>query len=252
MGRVKLKIKKLENSGRHVTYSKRRSGILKKAKELSILCDIPLILLMFSPNGKPTICVGEHRFTYGPVSISIHAATKGAFSAGTTRLSLLWMGNGRVRDRERTVLSIEDVITKYAQHTPQERAKRKLESLEQPEFSQADWLTSYQSAFDHTNLLSDRLFKQDMELHDSAATAMNFGSHYDLPRPGDEANFQSWAPAACGATTYDQQHQQQPAQSHVQIMTKSLNFTAPSRSDGRSTLVQSSLATSSAHDLMIL
>ncbi|KAG8090457.1 hypothetical protein GUJ93_ZPchr0011g27543 [Zizania palustris] len=87
MGRVKLKIKRLENSGRHVTYSKRRSGILKKAKELSILCDIPLILLMFSPNGKPTICVGEHS-------------------------------------------SIEDVMKKYSQHTPQERAKRKLESLE--------------------------------------------------------------------------------------------------------------------------
>uniref|UniRef100_A0A0E0F8A7 MADS-box domain-containing protein n=1 Tax=Oryza meridionalis TaxID=40149 RepID=A0A0E0F8A7_9ORYZ len=360
MGRVKLKIKKLENSGgRHVTYSKRRSGILKKAKELSILCDIPLILLMFSPNDKPTICVGDHS-------------------------------------------SIEDVITKYAQQTPQERAKRKLESLEalkktfkkldhdvniqdflgsggqtveelsshlgalqcqmadvekrlsywsdpekvenidhirameqslkeslnririhkenfakqhlmslqcaaaqfqndmqlplgltgdpntsswfhggggaeaqqpmmlpedpsllhqrdigcsastslqsypgyfsmgkqstdnagggeqhhhaavqqqqqQPEFSQADCLTSlqlgaqfpYPSAFDNAGLLSDRLF-------DNAAAAMDFGSHYDLPRPGDEASFQNWASAACGATMYDhhqqQQQQQQPAQ----------------------------------------
>ena len=63
MGRVKLKIKKLENSsGRQVTYSKRRSGILKKAKELSILCDIDLILLMFSPSGKPTVCIGEKRY----------------------------------------------------------------------------------------------------------------------------------------------------------------------------------------------
>ncbi|XP_015697841.1 agamous-like MADS-box protein AGL65 isoform X2 [Oryza brachyantha] len=359
MGRVKLKIKKLENSsGRHVTYSKRRSGILKKAKELSILCDIPLILLMFSHTGKPTICVGDNS-------------------------------------------SIEDVITKYAQQTPQERAKRKLESLEAlkktfkkldhdvniqdflgsggqtveelsshlgalqcqiadvekrlsywsepekvdnighirameqslkeslnrirlhkesfekqhlmglqcaaaqfqndmqiplgltgdpntsswfhgtggaeeqqpmmlpedaslihhrdiactastsmqsypgyfsmskqstdniggeqqqqqpavqpPEFSQADCLTSlqlgaqfpYPSAFDHTSLLSDRLFRQDMEqLHDGAAAtaAMDFSSHYDLPRPGDEASFQNWASAACGATMYDHQQQQQ-------------------------------------------
>uniref|UniRef100_A0A0D9XUZ0 MADS-box domain-containing protein n=1 Tax=Leersia perrieri TaxID=77586 RepID=A0A0D9XUZ0_9ORYZ len=287
MGRVKLKIKKLENSsGRHVTYSKRRSGILKKAKELSILCDIPLILLMFSPTDKPTICVGDHS-------------------------------------------SIEDVITKYAQQTPQERAKRKLESLEalkktfkkldhdfqndmqlplgltgdpstsswfhassgaegqqpimlpedpsllhqrdigcsastslqsypgyfsmskqstdnaggehhhqhhnlaaaavqQPEFSQADCLTSlqlgaqfpYQSTFDHTSLLNDRLFiRQDMDqLHDhnaaaAAAAPMDFGCQYDLPRPGDEASFQNWASAACGANMYDhQQQQQQPAQ----------------------------------------
>ncbi|OEL17419.1 hypothetical protein BAE44_0021562 [Dichanthelium oligosanthes] len=62
MGRVKLKIKKLENnSARVVTYSKRRSGIVKKAKELSILCDIDLILLMFSPTEKPTICISERR-----------------------------------------------------------------------------------------------------------------------------------------------------------------------------------------------
>jgi len=68
MGRVKLKIKRLENnSGRQVTYSKRRSGILKKAKELSILCDIDLILLMFSPTGKPTICIGERRYMHASI-----------------------------------------------------------------------------------------------------------------------------------------------------------------------------------------
>ncbi|OVA12187.1 Transcription factor [Macleaya cordata] len=88
MGRVKLKIKRLENtSGRQVTYSKRRAGILKKARELSILCDIDIALLMFSPTGKPTLCLGERS-------------------------------------------NIEEVIAKFAQLTPQERAKRKLESLE--------------------------------------------------------------------------------------------------------------------------
>ncbi|KAK1289571.1 MADS-box transcription factor 29 [Acorus calamus] len=62
MGRVKLKIKRLENtSGRQITYSKRRAGILKKAKELSILCDIDIVILMFSPTGKPTLCLGERR-----------------------------------------------------------------------------------------------------------------------------------------------------------------------------------------------
>ncbi|KAG4378782.1 hypothetical protein GLYMA_17G101300v4 [Glycine max] len=88
MGRVKLKIKKLESiSNRHVTYSKRKSGIIKKAKELSILCDIDIILLMFSPTGKPTLLQGERS-------------------------------------------NIEEVIAKFAQLSPQERAKRKMESLE--------------------------------------------------------------------------------------------------------------------------
>jgi len=63
MGRVKLKIKKLESvSNRQVTYSKRRNGILKKAKELSILCDIDIILLMFSPTGGATLFHGERRY----------------------------------------------------------------------------------------------------------------------------------------------------------------------------------------------
>ncbi|PPD82653.1 hypothetical protein GOBAR_DD20413 [Gossypium barbadense] len=88
MGRVKLKIKKLENTnGRQATYAKRKHGIMKKANELSILCDVEIILLMFSPTNKPSVCIGKRS-------------------------------------------SIEEIIEKFAQLTPQERAKRKLESLE--------------------------------------------------------------------------------------------------------------------------
>ncbi|KAF7809109.1 agamous-like MADS-box protein AGL30 isoform X1 [Senna tora] len=88
MGRVKLKIKRLENiNGRQATFAKRRLGIMKKASELSILCDIDIVLLMFSPTGKPAICKGKRS-------------------------------------------NLEEVIAKFAQLTPQERAKRKLESLE--------------------------------------------------------------------------------------------------------------------------
>lgn len=62
MGRVKLKIKKLENTiGRQTTFAKRKNGILKKANELSILCDIDIVLLMFSPTGKPALCCGRRR-----------------------------------------------------------------------------------------------------------------------------------------------------------------------------------------------
>lgn len=62
MGRVKLKIKRLENvNSRQTTYAKRKNGILKKANELAILCDIDLILLMFSPtSGKPSLSVGKN------------------------------------------------------------------------------------------------------------------------------------------------------------------------------------------------
>ncbi|KAF5943351.1 hypothetical protein HYC85_017428 [Camellia sinensis] len=79
--RVKLKTKRLEStSNQQVTYLRKRNGILKKAKELFILCDIDIALLMFSPIGKPTLF-----------------------------------------RRERS--NIEEVITKSAQLTPQERTK---------------------------------------------------------------------------------------------------------------------------------
>lgn len=63
MGRVKLKIKRLDNTnGRQATFAKRKHGIMKKATELSILCDIDILLLMFSPTGKPSISSGKCRF----------------------------------------------------------------------------------------------------------------------------------------------------------------------------------------------
>ncbi|MED6162030.1 hypothetical protein PIB30_066541 [Stylosanthes scabra] len=56
MGRVKLPIKKIENTtNRQVTFSKRRNGLVKKAYELSVLCDVHVALIMFSPSGRPTL-----------------------------------------------------------------------------------------------------------------------------------------------------------------------------------------------------
>ncbi|XP_060200709.1 agamous-like MADS-box protein AGL104 [Lycium barbarum] len=55
MGRAKTEIKRIENkTKRAVTYSKRRKGLIKKAYELSVLCDTDIALLMFSPTGRLT------------------------------------------------------------------------------------------------------------------------------------------------------------------------------------------------------
>ncbi|XP_009595701.1 agamous-like MADS-box protein AGL27 isoform X1 [Nicotiana tomentosiformis] len=49
MGRKKVEIKRIEDkSSRQVTFSKRRKGLLKKAKELSILCDADVAVVVFS------------------------------------------------------------------------------------------------------------------------------------------------------------------------------------------------------------
>ncbi|XP_042018857.1 agamous-like MADS-box protein AGL27 [Salvia splendens] len=53
MGRRKLKIERIEDkSSRQVTFSKRRNGLFKKAKELSVLCDVDVALIIFSSPGK--------------------------------------------------------------------------------------------------------------------------------------------------------------------------------------------------------
>ncbi|KAG7561178.1 Transcription factor K-box [Arabidopsis thaliana x Arabidopsis arenosa] len=53
MGRGKIAIKRINNStSRQVTFSKRRNGLLKKAKELAILCDAEVGVIIFSSTGR--------------------------------------------------------------------------------------------------------------------------------------------------------------------------------------------------------
>eukprot|EP00256_Glycine_max_P069300 XP_025983895.1 agamous-like MADS-box protein AGL15 [Glycine max] len=53
MGRGKIEIKRIDNaSSRQVTFSKRRTGLFKKAQELSILCEAEVAVIVFSNTGK--------------------------------------------------------------------------------------------------------------------------------------------------------------------------------------------------------
>ncbi|XP_024438455.1 truncated transcription factor CAULIFLOWER A isoform X3 [Populus trichocarpa] len=53
MGRGRIQLKRIENKiNRQVTFSKRRSGLLKKAHEISVLCDAEVALIVFSTKGK--------------------------------------------------------------------------------------------------------------------------------------------------------------------------------------------------------
>ncbi|KAG7026038.1 MADS-box transcription factor 6 [Cucurbita argyrosperma subsp. argyrosperma] len=53
MGRGRVELKLIENKiNRQVTFSKRRNGLLKKAYELSVLCDAEVALIIFSSRGK--------------------------------------------------------------------------------------------------------------------------------------------------------------------------------------------------------
>ncbi|KAG0477180.1 hypothetical protein HPP92_014021 [Vanilla planifolia] len=53
MGRGRVQLKRIENKiNQQVTFSKRRSGLLKKAHEISVLCDAEVALIIFSNKGK--------------------------------------------------------------------------------------------------------------------------------------------------------------------------------------------------------
>jgi hypothetical protein len=53
MGRGKVELKRIENKiSRQVTFAKRRNGLLKKAYELSVLCDAEVALIIFSSRGR--------------------------------------------------------------------------------------------------------------------------------------------------------------------------------------------------------
>ncbi|KAJ1756161.1 Myocyte-specific enhancer factor 2D, partial [Coemansia sp. RSA 1591] len=53
MGRKKIKIQTIKDErNRQVTFLKRKAGLLKKAYELSVLCDSEIAVVIFSSQNK--------------------------------------------------------------------------------------------------------------------------------------------------------------------------------------------------------
>ncbi|GKC71292.1 K-box region and MADS-box transcription factor family protein, partial [Tanacetum coccineum] len=53
MGRRKVEMKRIEDKNRRqVTFYKRRTGLVKKARQLSVLCDVDIAVVVFSARGK--------------------------------------------------------------------------------------------------------------------------------------------------------------------------------------------------------
>ncbi|KAK7405385.1 hypothetical protein VNO78_06642 [Psophocarpus tetragonolobus] len=66
MGRRKIPITRVKNDNtRQVTFSKRRTGLFKKANELSILCGVKIAIVVFSPGDKP--------YSFGHPSVDVVA-----------------------------------------------------------------------------------------------------------------------------------------------------------------------------------
>ncbi|KAG0481386.1 hypothetical protein HPP92_012244 [Vanilla planifolia] len=70
MGRGRVQLKRIENKiNRQVTFSKRRSGLLKKAHEISVLCDAEVALIVFSNKGKLYEYATDSRLSFQEIRI---------------------------------------------------------------------------------------------------------------------------------------------------------------------------------------
>ena len=76
MGRGKIVIRRIDNStSRQVTFSKRRGGLFKKAKELAILCDAEVGLVVFSSTSRLYEYTSSRSYSHSSLSLSISFGT---------------------------------------------------------------------------------------------------------------------------------------------------------------------------------
>jgi hypothetical protein len=98
MGRGRVELKRIENKiNRQVTFAKRRNGLLKKAYELSVLCDAEVALIIFSNRGKLyEFCSGQ-RYTHA--CVCEHHSRTYTWTHGTCVCSVAVAGRPQILSR---------------------------------------------------------------------------------------------------------------------------------------------------------
>ncbi|KAL9238344.1 hypothetical protein vseg_012777 [Gypsophila vaccaria] len=88
-GRQKVKMERMEkDSNRQVTFSKRRSGLFKKASELCTLCGAEAAIIVFSPGkkafsfGHPSVEIVLNRYLFAGPSSKGGASSSNSSSGG--------------------------------------------------------------------------------------------------------------------------------------------------------------------------
>ena len=65
MGRKKINIARISDErNRQVTFTKRKFGLMKKAYELSVLCDCEIAVIIFNSHNKVSSAGLEKMFVY--------------------------------------------------------------------------------------------------------------------------------------------------------------------------------------------
>jgi len=134
MGRRKIAITEVEDpNSRQVTFSKRRSGLFKKANELSVMCGAELAIVLFSPGKRP------HSFGHPSVNVVADRFLRKKRKSKVVRAKSVRENNAsnEVGDRDRLSqqLSIVEVHMKEEHEKAKELDKKEKEQ-EASQFSQ--------------------------------------------------------------------------------------------------------------------
>ncbi|XP_012090674.1 truncated transcription factor CAULIFLOWER A isoform X1 [Jatropha curcas] len=127
MGRGKVELKRIENpTNRQVTFSKRRNGLLKKAFELSILCDAEVCLLVFSPSGK------AYQFASHDMdrTIARYRSEVGLLGSNDQRSRSLEYWRNEIEELKRTMDATETKIRHFCGEDISKLGMRELKQLE--------------------------------------------------------------------------------------------------------------------------
>lgn len=101
-----MELKRIENTtNRQVTFSKRKNGILKKAFELSVLCDAEIALVIFSPTGKAYHYASDHH-TMDKI-IARYRREVGRLNSADQRSRLAQLWKSEIEKLERSVETME-------------------------------------------------------------------------------------------------------------------------------------------------
>ncbi|KAF3616634.1 putative 3-oxoacyl-[acyl-carrier-protein] reductase, chloroplastic-like [Capsicum annuum] len=155
-GRQKIPMKKIEKQDdRYVTFSKRRSGLYKKASELVKECDVDIGMMFFSPTGNPfaffhpTVDAVVSRFQNPDLKLS--ESTQLVAAQARNRVNGLQSGLDELDLREDIAIANKNVYDKVLETTQ----KSKWESIEQ---LNAEELTKFEAWLNVTRFnLQNRL-----------------------------------------------------------------------------------------------
>ncbi|CAM8997471.1 unnamed protein product [Rhodiola kirilowii] len=105
-GRQKIEIKKIQKPDqRQVTFSKRRTGLFKKAGELSVLCGAEVAVIVFSEGSKP------YTFGHPDVNKVVEKYLNGGSGDGGDMMMMMMPCSG-----SSLVIQTHDVLKKVLDH----------------------------------------------------------------------------------------------------------------------------------------